>query len=194
MSIIEEARELMRKQTKENGAPSWLLTEMAIKRGGELAKKYGANETIVKTALYLAHTVFSPIWAGDIQKNHEKLSAEFAKNWLQQRGGVSSHDVAVIVNAIAAHHNKIPTTSLEAEVMKNAECIKFISITGSLIWLHELGLRGVPYDEAVEKVLAKMEQKKKLLTLPDCIAEAERSTFVIEKMFTNEQEFLELLK
>lgn len=68
--------------------------------------------------------------------------------------------------------------------MKNAECFKFVTIEGSLIWLHELGLRGIPYEEAKEKVIKKMEQKRALLTLEDCIKEAEINCKEIIQLFT----------
>ena len=71
-----------------------------------------------------------------------------------------TEDKKVILNAIEAHHNAIKATSLVAEVVKNAECFKFVTVKGALIWLHELGLRGVSYEESVERVIEKMEQKK----------------------------------
>lgn len=84
MNIVELSRDLMYQQTKINKAPAWRLTELAILKGKELAKKYEVNEKLVLTSLYLAHTVFSPIWAGEIQRNHTKLSAEFAKKYLDE--------------------------------------------------------------------------------------------------------------
>jgi len=62
MDIIKLSEELMRKQTQINKAPAWLLTELAIKKGKELSKKHDVSERLVLTSLYLAHTVFSPIW------------------------------------------------------------------------------------------------------------------------------------
>ena len=68
--------------------------------------------------------------------------------------------------------------------MKNAECFKFVTVEGSLIWLHELGIRKVPYEKAVEKVIGKMKTKRSFLTLKDCKKEAEK----------NGKEILKLLK
>lgn len=183
MDIVKLSRELMYEQTQKNKAPAWRLTELSILKGKELARKYNENERLILTSLYLAHTVFSPIWAGDIQKNHTKLSSEFAKKYLEE-WKVSSNEQKIILNAIEAHHNQIRTETKIAEIVKNAECFKFVTLEGSLIWLHELGLRQVEYEEAKEKVIKKMEQKRKLLTLEDCIKEAEINCQEIRRLFS----------
>ncbi len=182
MDIVKLAEKLMRKKTIENKAPTWLLTEIAIKKGIELSRKHNVDERLVLTSLYLAHAVFSPVWQGYIQKNHPKLSAEFIKNYLDE-WGVDTKDQDIVLNAIEAHHDKVPTKSKAAEVVKNAECFKFVTIEGSLIWLHELGTRKVPFEEAIGKVIEKMDQKKNLLTLDDCIQEAEENCDKIRELF-----------
>jgi len=182
MDIINLSKELMHKQTQKNKAPAWLLTELAIKKGKELSKKYDVDDRLVLASLYLAHTVFSPVWKGDIQKNHPKLSSEFVKKYLDD-WNVDKNDQEIILNSIEAHHDKVSTKSKIAEVVKNAECFKFITVEGSLILLHELGIRQVPFEEAVEKVIQKMEQKKNLLTFDDCIKEAEENCNKILELF-----------
>ena len=182
MDIVNLSKELMYKQTLKNKAPAWLLTEIAINKGKELSKKYNVDERLVLTSLYLAHTIFSPIWKDNIQKNHTKLSSEFAKKYLDE-WNVNPIEQEIILNAIEAHHNKVPTKSKIAEVVKNAECFKFVTLEGSLIMLHELGIRQVPYEEAVDKLIQKMNQKKKLITFDDCMKEAENNCTKILELF-----------
>ncbi len=64
------AKELMYQQTQINKAPAWKLTELAVEKGKELAKKYGEDETLIVVSLYLAHTVFSRVWMGEVQAKH----------------------------------------------------------------------------------------------------------------------------
>lgn len=172
MDLINLSKELMRKQTQKNKAPAWLLTEISTRKGQELAKKHHVDERLVVSSLYLAHIVFSPVWNSQVQKSHMFSSAKLAAKYLD-RWGVSKQEKAIILNSVEAHHANVSAKSKVAEVVKNAECFKFVTIEGSLIWLHELGLRGIPFEKAVPKVLAKMEQKRKLLTLSDCRSEAE---------------------
>lgn len=182
MDIVNLSKELMLKQTQKNKAPSWLLTELAIKKGKELSKRYNVNEQLVLISLYLAHTVFSPIWQGEIQKNHPELSSKFVKKYLDE-WGVNKSEQEIILNSIEAHHDKVPTKSKIAEVVKNAECFKFLTVQGSLILLHELGLRQVPFNEAVKKVIQKMDNKKDLLTLDECIKESKENCSKIQELF-----------
>ena len=182
MDIVQLSKELMQKQTEKNKAPAWLLTEIAIRKGKELSKRYHVNEKLVLTSLYLAHTIFSPIWNGDIQKNHPNLSAKFVKEYLD-KWNILEDNKKIILNAIEAHHGKIETESKIAEIVKNAEGFKFLTVEGSLIFLHELGKRGFSYEESVKMVLEKMNQKMKLLTLDECIHEADKNKIEILKLF-----------
>lgn len=180
--IITLSKNLMYQQTEINKAPAWRLTELAIAKGRELAKKYKEDERLIVTSLYLAHTVFSPIWAGEIQANHPNLSAEFSKKYLDE-WNVSQEEQKIILNSIRAHHDGVKAETKIAEIVKNAECFKFVSIEGALIYLHQWGLRQVSYDEARDKVLKKMKQKRKLLTLDESIKEAEKNCKEIVKLF-----------
>lgn len=179
--IIQKAKDLMLTQTKLNGAPAWPLTEIAVKKGRDLAKRHSAREDLVVTALYLAHTIFSTEINGPIQQKHRLLSADFADNFLKEQG-VSSDDREVIQNAILAHHGHIPTEFLESEVMKNAEGFKFLSLEGAHIFLEDLQARGLTLEQAKKEVIRKMNQKFEYLTLPDCIDEAKRNMTVIKEL------------
>jgi hypothetical protein len=182
MDIVQRSRKLMYTQTKKNKAPAWLLTELAVQKGTELAKKYKVDEKLVVTALYLAHTVFSPVWDGEVQQHHPELSAKFVKPYLN-KWGISQKEQEIILNSIETHHAKVPGKYKISEVVRNAECFKFVTLKGSLIWLHECGLRGYPWKESVDKVLQKMEQKRKLLTLQDCKKIAETNCKIIRHLF-----------
>ena len=182
-NIVEKSKKLMYQQTLKNKSPAWLLTELAVEKGRKLAKKYKVDEELVVVSLYLAHTVFDIEPHGKIQRNHTKLSAKFAKKHLK-KWKVSKEKQDIIINAIEAHHAKVPTKSLEAKVMKNAECFKFVTLKGCLILLHEEGIRGISFKEAADYVIYKMNSKKKLLTFKDCKKEAEKNCKKIKEVFS----------
>lgn len=168
---IIAAKKLMKDQTKKNGAPVWRLTEIAVDRGRKLAKKYGAIEDLVVISLYLAHTVFSKDIGGEIQQNHMFLSADFADNFLASRG-LPINERNKVKNAIQAHHGQIEAESLEAEIVKNAEGFKFLSLEGAKEFLLDLQARGMNKEQAKKELIRKMKQKFGYLTLSDCISEA----------------------
>lgn len=177
-NIVIKAKDLMYKQTITNKAPDWQLTEIIIKKAKKLCNKYQVRKDLVLTSLYLAHIVFDETIKGKTQMNHEKLSAKLAKKYLD-KWGVNRTDQNIILNAILAHHNKIKTKSLEAEIVKNAEGFKFLTVEGCLIYLHVLGARGFSYQDAIKQVIYKMNQKFSYLTMPECIKEAKKNKKII---------------
>lgn len=179
---IKRARKLMHQKTLKNKAPDWSLTEIVIKKAKELCKKYKVRQDLVLISLYLSHIVFDEKIKGKIQMNHERLSVGLAKRYLD-KWKVDEADQKIILNAILAHHDKIKTESLEAEIVKNAEGFKFLTIRGCLIYLHVLGGRGLSYQDAVKQVLYKMNQKFSYLTLMECIKEAGKNKKDILKLF-----------
>ena len=174
----------MQKQTLKNKAPVWPLTVISIQKGKELSKKYKVDEKLVLTSLYLAHTIFDTTVKGKIQKNHTQLSSQFVRSYLKQ-WNVSKEEQNIIINAIKAHHGEVPTKSKVAEIMKNAECFKFVTLKGCLIYFKDLKKRGYLYDEAIKQVLHKMETKKQLLTLKECKKDAEKNCREIKKVFND---------
>ena len=183
-SAIEEAKKLMYNQTSINKAPSWLLTCLAVEVGESLADEFNVDSNIVMLTLYLQHLVFDPITKGEVQKHHPDLSADYViNNQLLEKWNIPLEDRKVIIEAIRSQHKKEVNPDLTIEVIKNAECQKFVTVKGALIWLHELGLRGINFDEAKELVLYKMEQKKSLLTLDKCVEDGNQNCKIITNMF-----------
>jgi len=180
-NLVAQAKQLMWQQTHRNGSPAWPLTELAVKKGIVLAKKYKANPSLVAASLYLAHTVFSKMPKDKIQKNHPVLSSQYIKPYLK-KWHVPVKDQAVIINAIRAHHAKEPARTIEAEVVKNAECFKFVTVPGILLELYDLGKRGLSLSETVNFIEYKIKQKMSYLTLKDCKQEANANLKKITKL------------
>jgi len=182
--LVKKSRDLMFKRGKKNNAPAWALTEIAVAKGKQLSGQYRVDEELVLASLYLAHTVFSDKLRNNVQRNHERLSSDFVKKYLN-KWGVSNKKQQVIFNAIKAHHDKVPCQTKVAEVVKNAECFKFLTLKGALICLHDFGRRGLPYDLAVSEVIRKMRQKLSYLSLPEQKREGKRNFKEIMKVLKN---------
>lgn len=183
-NAIIEARDLMHKQTLKNKAPSWILTELAQEVGKELAEEFNVDKDIVLLTLYLQHLVFDNIIGGETQNKHPELSAKFViENKLLEKWDIPLEDRSIIIEAIKSHHQTKKSENLIVEVIKNAECQKFVTIKGALIWLHELGLRGYDFEKSKELVFYKMNQKKQLLTLEKCAKKGSINCKKIKEMF-----------
>lgn len=192
---ISEARKLMYEQTTKNRAPSWLLTELAQEVGAELAEEFNVDKNIVLLTLYLQHLIFNRIVGGEIQQKHPDLSAQYViDNKLLEKWDIPREDQNIIIEAIKEHHQKTTNKELIVEVIKNAECQKFVTIKGSLIWLHELGIREYNYEDAKKLVFYKMNQKKELLTLEKCAKIGEINCTKIINLFEDKNMNQKLIK
>lgn len=179
-NIVLAAKKFMLAQTKKNKVPAWPLTEIAVNKAKELFRYYPkVNKQVVLTALYLAHTHFGILRRQ--QRGHSFKSAVLARKFLVKHN-VAENFISKVINAIEAHHGHVPTVSLEAELMKNAEAFKFLTLAGALVMLHDCGVRGWSYAKARTYTLFKMEQKYKLVTFPRCKKEAVKARGLIKKI------------
>jgi len=170
----------MRHQTRINGAPVWNLTKTAVIKGRELAELYNVDPEIVELSLWLAHICFSDKVGDEIQKNHTKLSAELAKKYLRE-WGYPEEKTDFVCESILNHHQDRPSNSKVAEVMKNAECYKFISWPKLRLYYEDLLRRGYSLAEADSLARLKFDQKKSILTFPECIADAKAGYSIIDE-------------
>jgi glycerophosphoryl diester phosphodiesterase len=182
--VIEKARALMLERTKTNGAPAWGLTELAVAKGDELAQAYDVDASLVKVALYLAHIVFSKERNSETMNNHMVFSAREAEIKLLE-WGVSVELVEEIKKAIELHHNPIDSGNIYYEVVKNAECFKFLTAEGVRIFMADLKARGLSESEIQEYVHYKIKQKYGYLTLDKAKLEAEVALPEIEKVLNS---------
>ncbi len=166
--------------TDKNGAPVWELTETAVAKGRELAEKYGVDEVTVVVALYLAHICFDKVVGGKVQKNHPDLSANMAEGYLSD-WGCPAEQKQNILAAIRDHHKPGKPATLVAEVMKNAECYKFITWDKLKLYYDDLLSRGYSREQSIKLVQRKFDQKKAVLTFPECIRDAEDDYTEIEE-------------
>lgn len=180
--ILQKAKELAEEQAKKNGAPVWGLTEIAVEKGKELAKKYKLEENSVMAALYLAHIVYNDKEDSEIQIDHPKLSAELAKKYLNE-WGVFDKEMKSIVDAIASHHNN-KSNSVFSEIVRNAECFKFVTIEGVRIFYDDVKKnRDYSDDQAKSYAVRKMGEKLSLLSLSECLEEARKNIQKISAEF-----------
>lgn len=177
--ITDQAQNLMRIKTEENGAPFWDLTVTAVTKGRELAELYNVDSEVVELALWLAHICFSNVVGDEIQKNHTKLSADLAKQYLAV-WGYPEDKAQIVYESILGHHSQGVGATKVAEVMKNAECYKFISWPKLKLYYEDLLTRGYEAKEAEKLVRLKFEQKEAILTFTECIADANNAYPLID--------------
>jgi hypothetical protein len=179
-NIVQKAEAYMRSQTEKNGAPIWIVTEIAINTGKKLSKKYNVDEEVVLLSLYLAHLSFSKEVGGSIQKNHPIDSARLAREFLEEKN-YPKEKSELIIKAIEDHHKVGELFNKTATIIKNAECGKFATEVGTVAYYKDLLERGYSKKEAKDIVWKKVLSKLELLTIPDIIEETKNNLPNIKK-------------
>jgi len=161
--LIEEAKEYA---AEVSGSKIRALFDIANDAGQELAKKIGADEKIV-----MLGTLFMDILRGKAVKEgrldeHTQMSADCAAEFLEKKG-VDKETISKVVHCVMAHHGDIEYESVEAEIVCNADCYKFLSNKG---FCTALGLFYSRYGElgkSLEYLEEKMDEKWEVLSLKE---------------------------
>jgi len=100
------------------------------------------------------------------------MSLEAGKTFLNQFD--LSEDIKnKILNCIEAHHRGVSFESFEAEICANADCYKFLHPKGVLRYLTILGKKDLDFEDSLNKLEFKMDEKWNILSLDICKKELE---------------------
>jgi len=179
--MVEESRKICKEMSEKYAkVPHFDHTEFIVKKGQEIAKKLGADEKIVIVSCYLIDTGLSKAAQENRIKDHTKMGAEIAKEFLK-RFNLSKEDRDKIINCIEAHHGEVKHTCIESEIVKNADNFRFLDPEGLLISLYRASDSGRSLKDWVERIREKVEEKHKLVTLDICKEEAEENYKIIKE-------------
>ncbi len=122
------------------------------------------------------------IKTGRVQE-HIKMSAEFADKLLIDLK-VNEKTKEVLLNCVEAHHGTAPYKSLEAEIVANADCYRFIQTNGFLGCFESaskiLGEHNIL--KQIEFAEMKLEEKHNTLSL-DVAKEELEEQYLLTKKF-----------
>ncbi len=172
MDLIEEARNYALSEIKKYGTPSLLHFEISEKKALELAVQLKADITIVHIGACFMDLKLGQAIKENRQTEHCTMGVTATSTFLDDHG-VKGRNKEKILNCITAHHRDVPFTCIEAEICANADCYRFIHPKGFFIYLTMLGNRGLSFAECLNSAEAKLEEKKKILSLTICKKELE---------------------
>lgn len=183
--IIEKARELAIKEIETNGSPIFELFEHSNEMGQELAEKLNINKDIV-----MLGTLLMDIKLGKCLKtgeDHLEIGKEATIDFLEQFD-LSQEIKNKIINCVEAHHGTIPFTCKEAEICANADSYRFLHPRSVFRFLMKLGEKGMVFEEAINFVEKKADEKHKILTLDICKEELEPHYRAIKQLIAKARE------
>ncbi|MFA5967496.1 MAG: hypothetical protein WC805_03260 [Patescibacteria group bacterium] len=169
--IIIKAREYTVSEFEKYGSPV-LLLDLATQVATRLATALEADVDITKMGAYLMDLKLGEAKRDGKRSEHARLSAESGAVFLEQFG--LADDVKnKIINCIEAHHGDVPYKSIEAEICANADCYKFLSPRGFLIAFALTGKPNAGFDEHLDSIEKKLDEKHSILSLDICKEELE---------------------
>jgi len=169
-----------REEIATYGLPTLRHYELSLAKGIELAKKLSADANLVQAGVALMDIKLGQAAKEGHQPEHVKYCVEYAEKLLKEFG-VDEPYYSKLINSVAAHHGAIPFTSLESEIVANADCYRFIHPRGVMSFHATVVKRGNEHDAALKAVEAKLDEKYSILSLD--VAKEELLDYY--KMFKN---------
>lgn len=180
-NLFEKVHNLALKEIEKYGNPVLEYYILSVQKGEEITKRLNANVELVKTAVALIDIKLGECHKLGIPKQHVQKSYEYAKQILKENK-VDKTTTKFLLDCVLNHHTIGKRNSLEEEIVINADCYRFIHPLGVFAWIQEVTRRGKRHNEAIDLVLAKLEEKHNLLSLDCCKKELEPYYKKIKKL------------
>lgn len=141
------------------------LHDLSLNAAIRLAKKYGANEDIVKIGLSLMDCKLPEASHLGAPKKHIEMALETTKDILKEANFLDEYTKENIIKCVEQHHGAEKFFSIEAEVVANADCYRFIHPKGVLYYSSMLGRRFHDFNKELEQLNFKLNEKHNTLSL-----------------------------
>ncbi len=185
--IAIEAEKFALSEIEKFWLPSKINLEISINEWIKLAKKLNVDEDLVKIWVCLMDI---KLWQAFSEKRiweHIKMSVESAKEFLSKYN-LEKKYYDIIIESVEWHHWKKFFDSLEAEIVANADCYRFLSPK----WIFNFlaNSNKIFWDDFIKKINfieTKMDEKIKIVSLD--IVKKE-----LEPIYKNMKNYLDLCK
>ncbi len=160
--FLKEVRAFAYSENERTGMPVRAHIDLATEMGKKIAKDLGANIDIVEAATLLMDCQIGQALKEGRLKDHVEMSANEAKKILDKYN-IDEKDKDKIINSILEHHGNVNFSSLESEIVCNADCYRFISVKGFMFAVRYL--RDMSFDDLRKILNEKVEEKWNAVSL-----------------------------
>lgn len=190
--VLAEAKRLAMEEIERYGLPTQLHFELSLAKGQEIARALGAEASVVAIGTCLMDVKLGQAFAEGRLGDHVEMSREVAEAFVK-RFSLEEHEVRSIINSVVAHHGSVPFESLEAEVVANADCYRFLHPVGVVHYIGTLSKRGLSLEKVVDGAEAKLDEKWEILTLEGCRRDLEPYYKTFKETFSSVRQGLDSL-
>lgn len=182
--IIKKAQQIAYQESQKTGSPIKEHIDLSVEIGLKLAKKLNANAAIVHIGTLMMDCLLGQTILENQIQAHVKRSVDKTNKMLNEFD-LSVKDKENILHCVSQHHGAKKFYSIEAEICCNADCYRFISTQGFLIALHQI--QDLPFNELLQLLKDKAEEKHKALSLAICKTELEPQYQHIKSILSDAQ-------
>lgn len=179
--IVKAALDFDSEERERGNSPPLVLQEVLVEKTRELCRKLGADENLALISAYLMDIKIGQAIREGRVKDHIEMSFKAAEEFLK-KFNLPKDILNKIENIIKSHHGNIPYGCLEAEIVANADCFKFLHPKAATFFLTDLGKRDYTFPEALDYFEKKIEEKHKIISLDICKKEAEEYYKLLHKL------------
>lgn len=166
-NVVNRALELARMEATQYGLPTEVHLDLSLQKAQEIARRLGADVNLATVGAALMDLKLGEAFAQKRLPEHVEMGVEASKQFLREQQ-VGESEERILLNCVAAHHGTVPFESLEAEIVANADCYRFIHPRGVVDYLGTLARRGLALDAVCDQATAKLEEKWRILSLEEC--------------------------
>ncbi|MDR3293394.1 MAG: hypothetical protein LBT20_04740 [Clostridiales bacterium] len=171
--LADNIEYVAKKEIEEFGLPTKRHYDLSLEYGIELAKRLRVDVDVVRAGVALMDIKLGQSAKEGKQPQHVEICKQFTEELLHSFG-VQEPLFTQLVNCVEAHHGKVPFASLEAEIVANADCYRFIHPRGVMSFYATVIKRGNEHDAALKAVKAKLDEKKGILSLKEAKDDLEK--------------------
>lgn len=164
-NFISQARKLAYDEVEKTTMPLKLHIDLATEVGVKLAKELGANGQIVEAGTLLMDCLIGQALKENRLVDHVQMSLDKTNELLAQ-SSLTAEQKENIHHCVLEHHGVEKFYSIESEICANADCYRFISIKGFMYATRYL--RKMPFNDLVELLSKKVDEKWSVLTINAC--------------------------
>lgn len=184
-NLAKEVRSEAIKEIDKYGSPPMELFKLSEFHAVKLAKLYNADFDIVKMGCYFADYKLGLAFKENRLKDHIKMSLEAASGFFKKHN-TDKKLADKVLHCIEAHHGTIPYKSIEAEIVANADCYKFLTARGLFAFVKSLsGRENMTLDQILDYCEEKAGEKWSIASLPEVKKELENNHMLIKKLVKN---------
>ncbi len=162
--IAIDAEKFALSEIEKYWLPSKIHLEISINKWIKLAKKLSVDKDLIKIWVCLMDIKLWQAFKENRVKEHIKMSALEAKKFLWNYE-IEKEIFDKIIEAVEWHHWKKKFNNLEAEIVANADCYRFLSSKWIFHFITVLWKRFDNFIDILNWVEAKMDEKIDIVSL-----------------------------